>query len=366
MKVCSALVRAAEPSPLRLFVPALDPPVSHPDWVQLAGQYGIPLLENSPHPTFDVTWLPTIRRLRRYDFAGQAVARARAWGAGMIYTWTLQAALLAAWQGLPTILELHDRVTGRFAPWIFRQFLQARTPKRILVITRALRQRLESDFPGLAYANVQIAPNGTNLEAYLDLPDAPTARRRLNLPEGPTVVYTGHFYAGRGMELLYGLACAFPHIRFLWIGGRPEDTAAWRQRLDATRVNNVTLTGFIDNRSLPLYQSAGDILIMPYERAIAGSSGGNSADICSPMKLFDYLAAGRAILSSDLPVFHEVLSTETAVLCPPEDLPAWRAALAGLLADPARCRALGQAARASASQYSWLERETIALRGFTK
>ena len=31
---------------------------------------------------------------------------------------------------------------------------------------------------------------------------------------------------------------------------------------------------------------------MPYGRSIAGSSGGNSADIGSPMKLFDYLAAG--------------------------------------------------------------------------
>jgi glycosyltransferase involved in cell wall biosynthesis len=82
------------------------------------------------------------------------------------------------------------------------------------------------------------------------------------------------------------------------------------------------------------------------------------------MKLFDYLAAGRAILSSDLPVLHEVLTPETAVFCPPEDPSAWRAALASLLADPARCRALGLAARAAAARYTWLERETRALKEF--
>ena len=60
-------------------------------------------------------------------------------------------------------------------------------------------------------------------------------------------------------------------------------------------------------RKLRLYQAACDILLMPYEKAIAGSSGGNSVDICSPMKMFEYMAAGRAIISSDLPVIHEML-----------------------------------------------------------
>ena len=83
------------------------------------------------------------------------------------------------------------------------------------------------------------------------------------------------------------------------------------------------MTGFIENSKLPLYQAACDILLMPYENAIAGSSGGNSVDICSPMKMFEYMAVGRAIISSDLPVIHEVLDNETAFFCPPEDSSAW-------------------------------------------
>ena len=89
--------------------------------------------------------------------------------------------------------------------------------------------------------------------------------------------------------------------------------AAYREKAAQAGLENVTFTGFIPNARLPLYQAAADILLMPYGRAIAGSSGGNSAEICSPMKLFDYMGAGRAILSSDLPVIHEVLDENSAV-----------------------------------------------------
>ena len=79
------------------------------------------------------------------------------------------------------------------------------------------------------------------------------------------------------------------------------------RRLEQGGIKNVHLTGFVPNEELPLYQAACDILLMPYEEAIAGSSGGDTARFASPMKAFEYMAAGRPILSSDLPVFREVL-----------------------------------------------------------
>jgi len=96
---------------------------------------------------------------------------------------------------------------------------------------------------------------------------------------------------------------------------------------------------------------------MPYGRSIAGSSGGNSADICSPMKLFDYLAAGRAILSSDLPVIREVLDETCAAFAVPEDLESWSVALASLLADEALRARLSSSARETAPRYDWRARE---------
>jgi glycosyltransferase involved in cell wall biosynthesis len=127
---------------------------------------------------------------------------------------------------------------------------------------------------------------------------------------------------------------------------------------------NVLFTGFVPNERIPLYQSAADVLLMPYQRTVATSSGGNTAEICSPMKMFEYMAAGRAILSSDLPVLREVLDGTMAVFCPLEDAGAWETALGGLLADLPLRQVLGQRARAAVEQYSWVRRAQRVLEGF--
>jgi glycosyltransferase involved in cell wall biosynthesis len=82
------------------------------------------------------------------------------------------------------------------------------------------------------------------------------------------------------------------------------------------------------------------------------------------MKMFEYMAAGRAILSSDLPVIHEVLDETTAVFCPPEDLSAWQRALSHLRENPGDCQALGQNARAAVQAYTWRSRSERALADF--
>jgi len=103
---------------------------------------------------------------------------------------------------------------------------------------------------------------------------------------------------------------------------------------------------------------------MPYGASIAGSGGGDSAEIASPMKMFEYMAAGRAIISSDLPVIHEVLNEETAVFCPPEDFESWKDALLALKADPGRRHRLARVARKTVEGYTWRSRAEQAIAGF--
>jgi glycosyltransferase involved in cell wall biosynthesis len=138
----------------------------------------------------------------------------------------------------------------------------------------------------------------------------------------------------------------------------------WKTQASQQALANVTFTGFVTNDRIPLYQAAADLLLMPYERAISGSSGGNTVDVCSPMKMFEYLAAGRAIVTSELPVLREVLDENTAVFCATEELGAWETALGGLLADEKWREALGQHCRKVAQQYAWKERSKRALAGF--
>jgi glycosyltransferase involved in cell wall biosynthesis len=375
MKVCSALASCAvtashlpQPSIVGSATAGLSgsghqvclwiPGQAAAPWEKLAGHYGLA-------QPFELRWLPSRPVYRRYDFAWRSIQQARPWGADLVYTWLLPVAVMALQVGLPVVLELHDLPSGALGPGLFRYFAAHRGKKRLLVITHALGSRLGVMNGRPSGVDVQVAPNGVDLDYYAGLPDAVEARRQLGLAENLTAVYTGHLYTGRGINLLASLASALPAINFLWVGGRPEDVAAWKGKLASLGIHNVLLTGFIENRRLPLYQAAGDVLLMPYERSIAGSSGGNSAEICSPMKMFDYLACGRAILTSDLPVFHEVLNDANACFCPPEDLPAWTQAVADLLQDAPRRQLLAAQAHRDAVRYSWQARALRSLEGFT-
>lgn len=352
MKACQALVQAGHD--VTLLAPGEQ---KHP-WQDLRDLYGL----QSP---FEVEWLKAVPSLKRYDFSLVAVRRAKVLDPSLVYAWPPQAALFSLVFRIPTILELHGELEGRLGPLVFRLILQQHTPKRFLAITRALVDLIELRFhytfpPG----SMVVAPNGVDLERYTNLPSPQEARQQLGLPEAYTAAHTGHLYAGRGAKLLFELARRRSDIRFLWVGGTTDAVIEWGTRLHAAGIQNVTLTGFIDNARLPLYQAAAEVLLMPYERQIAGSSGGNSAAYASPMKMFEYMACGRLILSSDLPVIREVLSERNAVLLQPENVDEWEQALGLVSDDPGKCQLLARNAWSDVQQYTWVARARKALEGF--
>jgi glycosyltransferase involved in cell wall biosynthesis len=326
------------------------------DWASLATRYGL-------EHVFPIERLPANPRLKHNDFALRALLHARSLGADLIYTWTIQSAVLGLLAGLPVVYEFHDLPTGRFGPAWFRAFRSLPGKKRLLPITRALRQAAKRLYGAFPEDQVVIAPNGVDLVLYENLPVQQTARRSLGFPETLTVLCSGHLYNGRGGSLFLDLAGLFPLASFIWVGGRPEDVRRYRASSAERGLENARYTEFLSQHDLPCHLAAADILLMPYQQTIAGSGGGNSADICSPMKMFDYLATGRAILSSDLPVIHEVLNENNAVFAKPDDLQDWSAALSRLLGDTDLRSRLSEQARADAGQYTWQARAGRALSG---
>jgi glycosyltransferase involved in cell wall biosynthesis len=339
-------------------VTLLVPGEGGPGWEALKAHYGV-------QTPINIQWIQENLAFRRYDFALKAIRQARKQHPDLVYTWVLQAGVLALWQGMPTILEMHDRVTGRIGPWLFRRFYASTTPRRLVTITDALRKVLISAFDlDIFKIDLIVAPDGVDLTRYKNLPSPADARKALGLPERFTAGYTGHFYAGRGIELMLGLAKTMPEVQFLWVGGDSADVTRWKNQLREEGVDNVILTGFVENTQLPQYQAAADVLLMPYGTTISVSGGGNTADIASPMKMFEYMAASRAIISSDLPVIHEVLDETTAVFCPPDDLTAWQQAIMALRSDPDHGQRLGKNARSAVEAFTWRSRSERALAHF--
>ena len=352
MKVCQAFMDLGHE--IHLWLPGPEPRM---DWAEMKTFYGI-------RDSFPISWLTSLRILRRYDFSLRAVLRARAWGPLLCYVWPLQAAAIASSIGLPTALEVHDRPQGRLGPILFRRFLEGGGAVRILPITEAMRAWLNGAYQvDLKPPFAHIAPMGVSLEQYHELPDPGVARKELGLAQGFTAGYAGHLYAGRGIDLLEDLARRNPDVHFLWAGGESTAIDFWRGRLQQAGLKNVHLLGFVPNERLPLVQAACDVLLMPYERRISVSSGGDTAQFASPMKQFEYLASGRVILTSDLPVFREVLNEGNALLLPPEDAAAWNQALNQIKRGGSHWKSLAEQARKDAVQYDWRARAQRLLEG---
>lgn len=269
--------------------------------------------------------------------------------------------LAAAWGltrllSLPTLLEAHHPLAGtRRQRTMWRDVASSARLRALVLITRALAERFALDLPdGLRPV---IAPDGVDARWLAAAPKRKEARRRLGLDgtDRPVAVYTGHLYPGRGIELILELARRRPDHLFLVVGGRRRDLETFRDGPRAAGVpENARLVGFRPPSEVLLYLRAADVLLMPYAGRVETTGGSDTAAFASPMKLFEYLSAGRPILASKLPVLQEVLEHgRNALLLPYEEPERWSEALSWLARNSGEARRLAERARADARRYTW-------------
>lgn len=227
--------------------------------------------------------------------------------------------------------------------WHFRR-------QGIKVVT--ISQGLKAEFVKLGWAeqNILVAPDGVDLVLFAQWLTTNQARTRLGLPaDQPLVVYTGQLLNWKGVGTLAAAADQLPAVSFLFIGGSPTDLANFKQT-NRQRHNVLTL-GSQPHRRIPSYLQAADVLVLP-------NSGREAVSrlYTSPLKLFEYMAAGRPIVASDLPSLREVLNERNAVLVPPDDPAALAAGIAQVLADSALARCLSRQALHDVQNYTWAKR----------
>jgi len=113
------------------------------------------------------------------------------------------------------------------------------------------------------------------------------------------------------------------------------------------------------------YLFAADVLVMPHTTGSLASDRRTAiSDYASPMKLFEYMAAARAVVATRFPSVAEILRDgENGVLVEPDSGAALTAAISSLLADPARAARLGARARADVEIHTWTRRAARILEG---
>jgi glycosyltransferase involved in cell wall biosynthesis len=167
--------------------------------------------------------------------------------------------------------------------------------------------------------------------------------------------YFGQLYVGRGIEIIEAMAIARPACLFLVFGGNEADVALRRESAPP----NLRFMGHVSHLISRSAQAAVDVLLMPYQHSVSiGIPGQDTARWMSPMKMFEYLAAGVPIISSDLPVLREILRDgQNCLLVLPSDPNAWVLALDKLIEAPQLAERIGAFAHAQyLAQYTWTHR----------
>ncbi len=262
---------------------------------------------------------------------------------------------------IPTLFEIHAPLKENARRWkMFQQLAKNRHLIGIVVITKALAQHIKEVIP--AGTNLIIAPDGVDSRWLEKSLPATEARRELGIDTGGRrlAIYTGHLYPGRGIELILELAKIMADHFFVIVGGRENEIRNFQNN---GLPSNVRFAGFRPPAEMPVYLQSADVLLMPYQRHVNVSGGGDTGRFASPMKMFEYMSAGRPILASELPVLGEVLQHgENALLLPYDEPGSWANALRMLNANPEYAQQLGAKARSAAQRYTWENRARLLLR----
>lgn len=247
--------------------------------------------------------------------------------------------IVARWRGVPLLLEVNAPMAeerGRFGGLALPRLaglverLTWRGASRALPVTEVLAGRLLA--AGVPRERVTVVPNGIHLDEFPE--PAPRGAH------GPLVLgFVGFVREWHGLDtVLRGMAAwsGPPELSLVVVGEGPARPGLERLARELGLAQQVHFTGLAARHEIPGLVAGFDVALQPA-----------SVPYASPLKVFDYMGAGRAIVAPDQPNLREVLEDgRTALLFDPAGPDAMWKAVQRLARDPALRARLGAGARA--------------------
>lgn len=220
---------------------------------------------------------------------------------------------------------------------------------KLVCITQGLADEYAAR--GVETSRLLVAPDAVELERFTAMPAKEEARASLGIPlDRKVACYTGHLYRWKGAHTLALASGLLPHEYLVYlVGGTEEDQESLRRFVAERGLSRATLAGHLSPKQVVSYLAAADVLVLPNSGADLRSSR-----YTSPMKLFEYMAARRPIVASDLPALREVLChEENAILVRPDDPAALAEGIARAGSDAALSARLAESAWRDVQGFSW-------------
>jgi glycosyltransferase involved in cell wall biosynthesis len=269
--------------------------------------------------------------------------------------------------GIPYVLEVNaDSLEQRkfkgaperglrrlFAVWATRRCFDAAA--KIICISTGLKDHLSSKWH-IEESRLAVLPCAADVEAFGPNHNSERVRRSLGLTTEPVVIWVGGFYPWHDLDLLLEsfsqVLQRHANAKLILVGDGSTRSSVAQKALNNGLGHAVIMTGAIAHARMPEVLSIADVAVVP-SAPVPASRGGTG----TPLKLFEYMAAGKAIVATAVDQAAEVIQhNHDGMLVGAGDVHAFAEAMSGLLNDPVERGRLGQNARRQAvEQYSWAQ-----------
>ncbi|MDC0469137.1 glycosyltransferase [Candidatus Pelagibacter sp.] len=205
------------------------------------------------------------------------------------------------------ILELHHGIEfeSRIVKLILKSFnfFNLKSLVRLVAITRSVKTYYEKKFK-ISEKKIIVSPSGTSIDRIF-FNNYIKTNKKLNIG------YFGSLFKSRGIDIIIKLSKIDNDNNYFIFGNLNQ----YKNIKFKSYNSNLYLNNYLPYKLVPNYISKMDILLMPYQEKITVAGNvGNIIEFTSPLKLFDYIACGKPIISSNIKVLKEILKEKKNII----------------------------------------------------
>jgi len=243
-----------------------------------------------------------------------------------------------------------DNITLGVINWIER-FTMPKADK-VIVVTSRLKEVLQKEYK-VPEDKIVVIPNGANIDLFRPM-DTSQARKELDLNQDAYYIcFVGSLTRWHGVEgmirslpLIVDLC---PNTQLLLVGDGPMGLELMELAKRAGVSNNVVFIGMVPYHEVPLYINASDICVIPAFRNFRNERIGTSC-----LKLFEYMACGKAVIGSRLSGLEILRQQSAGILAEPKNTQELATAVMKLLENKELRMQMGNNGRRYVVEYhSW-------------
>jgi len=267
---------------------------------------------------------PNIKYLKKRIYSLRCLAEVKKQNADFVYGRDdLMAFYLTQKAGFTTLFEQHEPIKPKsFDDFFLRKFLIHNNNKcKLLTISNKLKEIYANQYK-IEKDSIGVTQSATDIFNQDDLPSSMQQYK-----EQINIGYIGSLFKGRGIDIIIALANNFSQYNFHIIGGKEKDINYWKEK---AKSNNLIFHGFVNPKQTYLYRNMCDILLAPYE---TNKEGNRNSEYMSPIKIFEYLAAKKPVITSKMPAIEESVNENHVMFVQNNEITQWTKSLQLLIDD---------------------------------